>query len=312
MSTGADDELIVLSALEDRDDAARILTHIFSDTLYTPAPEPYYKAKYVKPEEIAKIRLHPNLVVISINDDLTNPGTRLVKDMLTPTSYIKSKSGIPFILSKDTYAKFQTILVINGNSTDSVIQYTKIHGQKIHQQFEEQFFQRQNKFLFEKASKKDMEKYMMEKYGFGFQIPWGFSVVKDSAAAQLFWIGREDPFRWLVSHWVNQREIISIDEAESFFKTTPEKLFNNIQFSDYQFTIKPYIFNDRAGWKISGLWEEVKEAQGGPFIAYMFYDCTTSKTFYILALIYNPGEDKYILLRQLDLIARTFHTAGNS
>ena len=52
MSKGADDELIILAAIEDADAARKILTKIFSDTLYTPSPEPYYKAKILKPDEL--------------------------------------------------------------------------------------------------------------------------------------------------------------------------------------------------------------------------------------------------------------------
>ena len=83
LSKGADDELIVLTAVEDKDAVRSILTRIFSDTLFTPSPEPYYKAKLVKPDEMESMRHHPNLIAVSVNDDLTNPGTRLVKSMLT-------------------------------------------------------------------------------------------------------------------------------------------------------------------------------------------------------------------------------------
>jgi hypothetical protein len=72
------------------------------------------------------------------------------------------------------------------------------------------------------------------------------------------------------------------------------------------------MFNDWSGWRITGLWESLEEAQGGPFIAYTFYDGISDRTYYIHVLIYNPGGDKYLLLRQLDIIANTFYVEESS
>ena len=47
---GADNELVVVAAFEDRDKIQQVLTTIFNDTLYTPQPEPYYRTVWVDPE----------------------------------------------------------------------------------------------------------------------------------------------------------------------------------------------------------------------------------------------------------------------
>ncbi|HDY75115.1 MAG TPA: DUF4837 family protein [Candidatus Marinimicrobia bacterium] len=309
---GADDELIVLAALEDRGAALSILGKIFSDTLYTPAPEPYYKAKFVLPGEIEKIRNHPNLIVISVNNDLTNPGTRLVKQILPEKTYAASKnSQKSFIISKDVYAKKQTMLVISGSSTEELVEKAQEIGKKIYNQFDQQFIDRQSRFLFNRARKKELEEKIFNQFGFGLKIPWGFIVVKDSADAKLFWIGKENPFRWIVVHWEDGMVIKDQEDAERFSRQIPKRFFNHIRYVDYKFSTKPVIFSDWSGWRVTGLWESVKEAQGGPFIAYTFYDGITDRTYYIQTLIFNPGLDKYLLLRRLDIIAQTFYVEKN-
>ncbi len=312
MSKGADDELIVLTAVEDRSAARSILTRIFSDTLFTPAPEPYYKAKLVKPEEMESVRHHPNIIAISINDDLTNPGTRLVKSMLPKETYASSKNGNPFILTKEPYSKMQTMLVINGSSTESILSAVEKYGNNIYNQFEDQFSKRQSRFMFKKARKKDLEKEVLEKHGFSLMIPWGFTVVQDSAELNIFWIGKEEPFRWLVFHWQDGMAIENIADAERFSRAIPNRIFEHIHYIDYKFDIHPTMFNEWSGWRITGLWESLEESQGGPFIAYTFYDGVTDRTYYIHALIYYPGDDKYLLLRQLDIIAKTFYVEDGS
>ncbi len=308
LSKGADDELIVLTAVEDRDDAARILTRIFSDTLYTPAPEPYYKAKYIKPEDLETFRHHPNLIAISINDDMINPGTRLVKKMLSPDVYESSKNGNPLVLTFEPYAKHQTMLIINGRSTGSILDKIDQHGSTIYDYFENKFSQRQSRFMFQSARKEELEQSVLEKYGFSIKIPWGYSVVQDSVEAQVFWIGKEEPFRWLVVHWEEGMVIENQEDAVQFAKAIPGKLFDHLQYTDVHFEINGTLFNYWSGWRITGLWESKEESQGGPFIAYAFYDGVSDRTYYIHTSIYNPGDDKYLLMRQLDIIAKTFYT----
>ena len=308
VSKGADDELIVLASLEDRDAALSILGHIFSDTLFTPAPEPYYKSKFVRPSEIGKIKNHPNIVVVSINNDLTNPGTSLVKEMLPENTYSASKNGQPsFILSQDVYADRQTMLVISGSSPQELIEKTVDVNQKIYDLFEQQFIDRQSRFLFKRARKEELEEELFNKYGFGIKIPWGYSVVIDSADANLYWIGREQPFRWIIIHWEDGMVIHEETEAEAFAKNIPTRFFSHIRYIDYKFHTKPILFNEWSGWRLTGLWESIEEAQGGPFIAYTFYDGITDRTYYIHTLIFSPGEDKYLFLRQLDIIAHSFY-----
>ncbi len=312
LSKGADDELMVLTAVEDRTEALKILTKIFSDTLFTPSPEPYYKTKFIKPEDMEKVRHHPNLIAISINDDLTNPATRLVKQMLPNKTYITSKNSNPFILTHEPYSSLQTMLVINGSSIDTIIAAAKIHGQKIYEKFEQQFVDRQSRFLFKRARKEEMEQNVLKKHGFSLQIPWGFTIVQDSVETSTYWIGREEPFRWLVVHWKEGMVIKDIKDAERFSREIPQKIYGHIKYIDYKFKIKPTMFNDWSGWRITGLWESLEEAQGGPFIAYTFYDGISDRTYYIHVLIYNPGGDKYLLLRQLDIIANTFYVEESS
>ena len=204
------------------------------------------------------------------------------------------------------------MLVINGSSTESILSAVEKYGNNIYDQFEDQFSKRQSRFLFKRARKEELEQNVLNKHGFSLKIPWGFTVVQDSAEANIFWIGKEEPFRWLVFHWQDGMSIETIADAERFSREIPQDIFGNIRYSDYKFDIHPTLFNDWSGWRISGLWESLEESQGGPFIAYTFYDGVTDRTYYIHALIYYPGDDKYLLLRQLDIIAKTFYVEDGS
>ena len=57
-----------------------------------------------------------------------------------------------------------------------------------------------------------------------------------------------------------------------------------------------------------GLMGKYREAQGGPFLSYLFYDENQDRTYFVHTMIFYPGKNKYLLLKQLDIIAKTFET----
>ena len=96
---GADNELILVSSFEDRDDIKSILSIIFNDTLYSPQPEPYYKIKWVEPKNFDDIKSHVNVIIAAIGQDVNNMGARLVKNILSKyiTKYLGSYQVVLYL-----------------------------------------------------------------------------------------------------------------------------------------------------------------------------------------------------------------------
>lgn len=305
---GADNELIVVASLGDRDEVQKVLTTIFNDTLFTPQPEPYYHTVWVDPENFTDVNDHVNVIVASVGDDPRNSGTKLVKQILSASQYKTTMTGEnQLIFAKDVYARNQNYLIINGPTTEKIIERAEDQGAWLKKEYDDLFFMRQSKHLFEGSTlQKDLQKKLEDKYGWTLKIPWGYTVIADSIGQNLFWMGRDIPYRWLAVQWADGLAFTDSVSVHEYVKEIPLKYFGHIQYSDHMLKIEPEVFNDRGAWKITGLWESIKEAQGGPFISYLFYDETTDRTFFIHLMIFHPGRDKYMLLRQVDIVAHSF------
>ncbi|MFC1566079.1 hypothetical protein ACFL4B_03975, partial [Candidatus Neomarinimicrobiota bacterium] len=81
-AVGAVDEIVVIVSNEDRSSIKSALAKIFSDTLFTPQPEPVYKLKYADPSGFNELKRQTNLIIGSIGNSALNPGTNLVKSLL--------------------------------------------------------------------------------------------------------------------------------------------------------------------------------------------------------------------------------------
>lgn len=305
---GADNELVVVASFENRNAIQKVLTTIFNDTLYTPQPEPYYRTVWTDPENFNDVKNHVNVIVAAFGDDKRNMGVKLVKNLLSSAQYKSTMDGEnQLIFAKDVFARNQNYLIMNGLTIDKLLERAEDQGPWLKKKYDDLFFKRQGVHLFGKSSRqKKLEKELEEKYAWTMKIPWGFTVIANSAEQQFFWMGRDIPYRWLAVQWEDGLSYTDSASVDDHVKRLIPEYFEIVRYVDYLFKIEPVEFNNWGAWKITGLWESIEEAQGGPFISYLFYDEATDRTFFIHLMIFHPGKDKYLLLRQVDIVAHSF------
>ena len=305
---GADNELVVVASFENRNAIQKVLTTIFNDTLYTPQPEPYYRTVWTDPENFNDVKNHVNVIVAAFGDDKRNMGVKLVKNLLSSAQYKSTMDGEnQLIFAKDVFARNQNYLIMNGLTIDKLLERAEDQGPWLKKKYDDLFFKRQSVHLFGKSSRqKKLEKELEEKYAWTMKIPWGFTVIANSAEQQFFWMGRDIPYRWLAVQWEDGLSYTDSASVDDHVKRLIPEYFEIVRYVDYSFKIEPVEFNNWGAWKITGLWESIEEAQGGPFISYLFYDEATDRTFFIHLMIFHPGKDKYLLLRQVDIVAHSF------
>ena len=305
-SIGGSDDLVVLAAKEDREQIESLLSIVFNDTLLTPEPESFYKVKFSDPVNYQALKTQTNLIIASIGDFELNPATKLVKNLLGTKKFNETLEGDPVILSQDQFAKNQLFMIVSGSDSDSIEEYFLENGEWIKSQFNANFDKKQSKYLLEAQHQEDKESMLLESYGWNINLPWGWEMIRNEAASNFVWIGQEMPFRWLAVYWIEGNHF-SKETAVELANNFPEEYFKSIQYNS-DFLVIDWVddYMEDAAYKISGLWESIEGAKGGPFQGHLFYDDESDRTFYITYLVYNPGGRKAFYIRQMDLIARTF------
>jgi len=306
-SIGADDEIVIVASHENHKAIRSALGQIFSDTIYTPQPEPVYRIKFAEPDGFNKLERQTNLIIGNIGTDRTDPGTRLVQQLLGPERFRETIEGDrQIIFTRDQFAQNQLFMILSAPTESKLKQAIRGKEEWIRNQFEKQFEKRQGKFLFDRARRKKLEKRFLKEYGWEIKIPWGWVVIHDSSEVNFVWIGREMPYQWISIHWEPGAVVNDSLEVAKYLWEFPEKFYGNIRYNKYRYSIKLTEFNRWPAWRARGIWESTEEAQGGPFISYLFYDGQSDRTYHLNMLIFHPGKDKSLYLRQLDLIAHTF------
>ena len=304
---GAADEIIVIVSKEDRSKISDILTQIFSDSIFTPQPEPIYKLNFVDPIGFNELNRQTNLIIGSIGTNKLNSGTKLVKSLLGDELFNETIHGNQqIIFSEDQFGRNQLFMIISGKTTDDISNALLEKSDWIKSYFDKIFIEKQKKYLFGNDRLKKLSKEFRQKYGWEIQIPWDWEVIKELPDSNFVWLGRELPYQWFSVHWEDGLIIEDSSMAVEYSNRFPQEYYKNIRYNDYKYQMEQVAFSNWTAWKSFGIWESIDEARGGPFINYTWYDGVTDRTYNLNMLVFAPNKNKATFMRQLDIIAHSF------
>ena len=307
---GADNEIRVICSNVDKKVLKKYLSLIFNDTLYTPEAEPYYHLKFSEPDKFNQLKAQSMVIVGSIKQD-DNSGLKLMNQLLPDSQFKSTLQGDPVILGKDVYAKKQLFMIINASSEDHLMSSLEQKRNQFRKHFNDQFIERQGRFLFGDDRNTLLEDSLKSEYGWTLKIPWGWDRIKNLPDSNFVWLGREMPFQWIGIGWIEGNILSSELSAGDFIWNWPKDNYKTIQINNYKFKLDKTNHGDTFAYRAQGIWETVslKESKGGPFRSYLFYDSVNDLTYHLNFLIHHPGDDKSIFMRQMDMIIKTFRTS---
>ena len=307
---GSDNEIRVICSKIDRDDVEHFLKMVFNDTLYTPEPEPFYALKFSTPETYPKLKKQNNVIIAAIDRDQSNPGLKLINNLLPNEQARSMEKYDPIILAKDVHAKHQLFMVINAISFEHLIDFVDKKRNYLRKNFNSHFINRQSRYLFNKNNYNSLRDTLQDNFGWSLDLPWGWDFVKKVPDSNFIWLGKEMPYQWIGVGWKKGNLVENELSVGNYLWEWPKNNYKTIQFSDYKLKLKKTNYNNSIAWRATGIWETVDiiESKGGPFRSYVFYDNKKDLTYHINYLIFYPGNSKSIFFRQADMILKTFKT----
>ena len=305
---GADNEIRVICSDIDKEIIEEYLSKIFIDTLFTPEPEPYYHLKFSNPDSYRDLKTQSHIVVAAINRQQGNSGYSLVKKLLSPEQFKITEDKDPVLITKDLFANKQLFIIINANSKEHLFSTISSKRPIYRKLVNEQFLSRQNRFIFGDDRNTSLEDSLRMEFGWSMKIPWGWDIIKKAPDSNFVWLGREMPFQWIGISWLDGNIVNNELLIGDYLWQSPSNTYGFIQFNDYKFELKKMDYNGEYAWRAQGIWEtiEIKESKGGPFRSYIFYDSKNNRTYHLNFLIYYPGNNKTIFMRQMDMVVKTF------
>lgn len=277
----------------------------------TPQFEPFFHTSWY---DIVKFKIFAHYKNIMVLTDLNkdNLSKTLATNILPQETYALMESDSVSVFSIDNqFAKDQVFMLVGGRDLEKVAKHLTDRRESIFARFNSQYRIRAKENLYNRREKKDMTKLFWNKYKWTLRVPKRFIPIKESADSNYVWIGTTLPYRWFTVTWeegMNTRLLTPnglMEKRQEIGETIYSDIKADTTYISHYFT----KLNQWDALKMTGLWFAVKEAKGGPFISYSFYDSHSDRTFILDMLVYEPSPDKVTdYYRELEIMANTFRT----
>ncbi len=291
----------------------------FQRTLHTPGEEQLFGLKWIAPDKFKDVATRKNLVLVGLIDSEGEINSK-VGNILSEPVKARVRDGSAFVFPKeDPWARDQKLLVIAGTSVEQLRENLVSNQTYLYSLFYDKLVEETSKKMFQTREQKDLSADMLKKYGWTIRIQHDYFVNIERPDQNFVMLRRSLPGRerWLFVNWVESENVGVPEEkwvlerrnflTRKFYKG--DKVYENDKENYRQ--VSRVGFGNREAIRIDGLWvneEDLAKATGGPFRTYAFYDADTRRIYMIDIAVWFPAGSKEPLLRQLDIMARTFKT----
>ncbi len=284
-----------------------------------PRDEPLFDLRHIVPTNYKGILKNAKnqVLVIPINDR-NNEGLKM-KNLFTQKSIdsLQENKDIFLINRKDLSATGQHVMFLINHDDASFRDQIEKNKDQIRFVFNTIEERRAMKRMYKIREEKTISNKLLTDYGYNIRIPYGFRIADSSE--DFVWLrqaGREiDKSIFIAFKEYTDTDAFSSEKIISWRDDICGKYIYGNPEKPESFLLTETIippsysevnFDGKYGIKIQGLWKTNSVSMGGPFIAYTFVDENTNRLYYIEGFVYSPGVDQRELMREMNVILKTF------
>lgn len=301
-STGKTNEILIVTNTKAqwKSEIGFVVRKFFEQSLPgLPQPEPMFHLFNVADKDFNKIfKAQHNILIIDINNGFTEP-------------LVETRSN--------HWTRPQRVIKITAPDEESFRKVFEEHKTAFLKAYNELEIERTNE-NFKMGRSVKLTNMLEKKFGFSMQIPGGFIIAAQDE--HFLWLRQnmqrvkqdielgiiiyEEPYSD-TSVFAGERILSLRDSLTSTFISGPSEGSFMVLSRGF---IEP-VFKRRdnfvSGFAVEtrGLWMVENDFMGGPFISYTFVDPELEKVITIDGYIYNPGDLKRNLIRQMEAIIHT-------
>jgi hypothetical protein len=236
----------------------------------------------------------------------SGPLGRRVRSLLAPADRRRVEdSGAGWFLYADVYAGGQVVGVLTARREQGLDSLLARSGPELVEALEESAVVRTEREL--RRRSRPVQAFRA-RYGFSIALPPAYARVESpggwSRAVELV---AEDPVRVLGVFWA--AGVDSQQAASPEFLTAELRRVLGRLHGDTLVELEalgPSRVGPLPSLSFRGVWQNAREAAGGPFLAHFVYDARRERLYGIHALLFAPGRAKHAYVRELRALIQSF------
>jgi hypothetical protein len=283
-------------------------------------------------ESYAALQRARNVVFAAALDE-PSAVARFLEARLDPAGVQKVREGRGIFVAprRDVWAAGQAVVFAAAGSDSLLAEAFSRHADTLRTLFTSQAEAGLRAEMFARGRQAALEDTLLSAHDFAVNVQHDYVVTQDTTARPAGLPGRFVRLRRVLSDtwrdlWVYYEDAPSAADT-LYTERVTDALLEAFVRGDYDAS---FVRVDRArpvrsdsvalagrpARRARGLWRMTEDYMGGPFVRYSFYEPGQRRRYVVFGMVYAPqhafGEDKREFLRQLEVIAQTFRTAGDA
>jgi len=287
------------------DDIIRILQHPVD---YYSKLEIQFKLRMVSAYEFDREPPTKNMVIYGVARQ--GRTGQLIESFIGTNRIRKVLEGKNHIFKRMDYpVKGQFTVIVTASSPEMLRKVTEKNGQLIRDMIEDANRERLRENL---LLREDFETAadLKTKYGFVLRVPDEYRLNRDWGHIPGVELMRDYPHRGITISWLSwDKKSLSPADSTALYDFRSKIVF---KIHDKE-VMRPELvswsideFGPYSAVRMDGYWESSIEMYGGPFICFFVHDRVKGRIWLIDCLVYAPGFNKHILLREVVAVAESF------
>jgi len=306
-SVGQANEIIVISSPEDRILIEPFLEDVFSHTIHTPQTEKDFILNYRNPRELESYKKYGNIIIASL--DFPEDSTA---DILTQRILDKQNQNAELLTLGDLYAKNQLFCIIHAMDALAFENILTSNSEWILEQYYTLFEKKIMQEVFKYGKNNELSNKIFHIFGHSIDLQPDFKLIKADSLNLFVWVGRGYPYRWLTLHRSTKDSYLDIQSSWEQLKNDFSRHMPEIIISSYYQENEKTSYGNNKIPVMRGIYEHSESDSGGPFFVYIFDTEETNEVILISGFVNYPGHEKLLLLKQLEIIAKTLHKGDSA
>lgn len=278
------------------------------DLDYYTKTELQFKVRLISAYELQREPPAKNVVIFGI----ARQGEigRVIESFIGTANVRKVLQGKNNIFRKLDYpVEGQFTLIVTASSGDTMEKVIEKSGRLIRGIIEEANRERLRRYLL-KREQEEVTEELLARYGFLLRIPELYAVNQERPDVPGVELVRQAPHRGLTVSWRPwDRRGLSVADSSALFDVRAELAWKMYDKDVMRREIVYFREGELLEYDaviMEGYWENSQDLFGGPFICFFIYDRVKSRLWIVDCLVYAPGFDKHVFMRELYSIAETF------
>ena len=297
------DEINIIISDKDKSISLEVINNYFKKFNYrTPQIENEFKINYFTFLELDEIKNSYNLLFVSLEHPLDSTGDYFINEVFNKINGLKNNS----IFSVNShYANNQKSIFIRSKDLSALHNTFTNDGEWIINEYKNNVDKNLSNYVFSNGYNSKLSDIVQLYFESDIKLQPDFKIIKEKKEVPFLWFGRGIPFRWLTIHKSNKNDYNNSKMAWNKLIEELNILMPDISINKEFRKIETEIVLSNKKKVMRGLYEHKISQTGGPFFFYLFEN-NTSEIVLVGGFVNNPGKEKLLLIKQLEIIAKTF------